>query len=88
MKNQFSKLLTGALVTGILAGGVALAEDNATHSAQQPVASSDKNGCNQKKQDEMKEKNGCKGITKKDDKNSCAAKKQEKNACGGKNGCG
>lgn len=79
MNKQISKLMTGALITGLLAGSVALAEEGATKTADEG-------------QQMSAGKDGCQGKTAKKDKNSCkghakAKKAKGKNGCNGKDGC-
>lgn len=72
------QILTGALITGLLSGTSALADEGAnqpTGDTQQMNAGKD--GCQGKS---AKHKDSCKGQTKK--------KKKNKNGCGGKDGCG
>jgi len=84
MKKKTSTVLAGALITGLLAGSMAMADSN-----QKEPQKGDE-------QEVSGTKNSCSGKTA-DDKNSCAgkkdmkekkAKKGAKNACSGKNGCG
>ena len=80
MNNQISKLLTGALITGILAGSSAFAQEN-----------TDKKSDDASAQPMSAGKDGCQGKTAKKDKNSCKGmkgKKKSKNSCNGKDGCG
>lgn len=77
MNKSVKHLLTGALVTGLLSGAAALAEDQAAQSDDASgQMSSGKNGCHGKS---AKQKNSCKGQAK---------GKKGKNSCGGKDGCG
>lgn len=83
MKNKSSALFASAIITGLLAGSVAMA-DNAEQETQpgdKQEMSGTKNSCSGKT---AGEKNSCAG--KKDKKSK--AKKDAKNSCGGKNGCG
>lgn len=82
MNNKLSGLLMGAVITGLIAGSVAKANestDNPSGQGDQKM-SADKNNCKGKMQD--KDKNKCKGKAMEDQK-----KKKDKNACSGKNGC-
>jgi hypothetical protein len=69
MSNPFSKLLTGALVTGLLAGSMAFADDDkaaeAAPAADDQAAHGKKDGCKGKK-------NKCGG------KSGCGGKKEKK----------
>lgn len=81
MKHKSSTLLAGALITGLLAGSVAMADN-----AEQETKPGDG-------QQMTGTKNSCSGKTA-TDKNSCSGKKDKKakkgakNSCAGKNGCG
>ncbi len=81
MKKKTSTLLAGALVTGLIAGTVAMADTAQTE--EKPADDKQVSGT----------KNGCSGKTA-EGKNSCSVKKDKKvkksakNKCAGKNGCG
>jgi len=101
-KSQFSKVLTGAVVSAILSSGVALAQDQAPKSATNPSNPTEKNGCKSSDKKTKQDKNSCSGKDgcgqkeSKKDKNSCSGKdgcgqkesKKDKNSCAGKDGCG
>lgn len=76
MNQKFASVLTAAVISGLLAGSIALAESAKTESKDATMSA---------------DKNGCKGMAG-DDKNSCKGqmmkkkKKNDKNSC--KNGCG
>ena len=78
MNLKAKHLLTGALITGLLSGTAALANEGANQGGDDgQQMSAGKDGCQGKT---AKEKNSCKGHAKK--------KKKDKNACSGKDGCG
>lgn len=76
MNNKLTGLLTTAIITGLMAGSVASAEDKTTEGSDKSKVSADKNAC---KGHSTMDKNGCKGE-------SMKKKKADKNSC--KNGCG
>ena len=82
MNKKHYSILTGALITGLLAGSVAMADANQKdeQTGETQEMSGTKNSCSGKTTD----KNSCAG--KKDKKSK--GKKDAKNSCGGKNGCG
>mgnify|MGYP000923095381 CR=1 FL=1 len=74
MNQKLTGLLTAAIVTGLIAGNVARAEEPTGDKSGDAKMAADKNSCKG-----QKDKNSCKGQqTKK--------KKKDKNSC--KNGCG
>lgn len=79
MSSKLSKILSTAIISGLLAGSAMAAENAAPADANKSVAATEK------------DKNGCKGKDKKeckaDDKNCCKGKKKDKNSCSGKDGC-
>ena len=79
MSNKLTTLLAGAVITGLIAGSVAKAEDTVgnSQSGQDQQVSGDKNNCKGK----VKSKDSCTG------KAAMANKKKDKNSCSGKNGC-
>lgn len=86
MNNKLSALLTGAIVTGLLASTAAKAEEAATTQNKGDEMSANKSGC----KGEMKAdaKAGAK-AEKTGAKNECKGnKKAHKNKCAGKGACG
>lgn len=80
--NKMSTLISSAILSGLLAGTVAHAQDNSAAKKDEHVAAG-KNACNGK---EMGEKNSCKGQEAAADQMKKKKKKSEKNSC--KNSCG
>ena len=86
-----SKLLTVAIISGLVAGNMALANDTEPGSSGGDQMTAEKNGC--KGMDKGETKNSCKGMEGKH-KDSCKGKKGKmkkkggKNSCSGPNGCG
>lgn len=75
MSNKLNTLLTGAIISGLLAVNTAKAEGTSTPKSNDQM-SAEKNGCQNKT---APEKNGCK-------QEDAKKKKKDKNSC--KNGCG
>ena len=82
MKKQFAQILTGTLITGLLAGASVLANEGGDSANDEAGASAGKNGCSGKDSCGGKEMKGDKKDAKK------KVKKKSKDACGGKDGCG